>query len=231
MLYFQNIEDAEALEVEYEQYKIKVDDVLKIDIDALDISANQIFGSENVSSQFNNNETSFILDGYQVNSSGNISYPILGEFHVQGLTLTEIKDLFQKRLLETNFLTNPSVDIKLINSYFTILGEVNIPGRHTFLKNNLNIIEAIGIGGDLTINGERKNVRLLRDIDGTLQSFTINLNSYDFISSPAFQIIPGDIIIINPNLTRVKNAGIIGNSGTLLSLLSFILSSIIVISR
>ena len=40
-----------------------------------------------------------------------------------------------------------------------------------------------------------------------------------------------DIIVVNPNLTKVKTAGIIGNSGTLLSLLSFILTSIIVITN
>jgi len=46
-----------------------------------------------------------------------------------------------------------------------------------------------------------------------------------------FQVVSGDVIIVNQNSTRVKNAGIIGNSGTLLSLLSFLLSSIIIISN
>ena len=42
---------------------------------------------------------------------------------------------------------------------------------------------------------------------------------------------PDDIIIVDPNSNRIKNAGIIGNSGTLLSLLSFLLSSIILITN
>ena len=59
----------------------------------------------------------------------------------------------------------------------------------------------------------------------------IDLTKSDFLTQELFQIMSGDIIVVNPNTSRVKNAGIIGNSGTLLSLLSFLLSSIIVISR
>ena len=126
---------------------------------------------------------------------------------------------------------NPKIDIKLVNSYFTILGEVKNPGRYDFLQNNLNIIEAVGLAGDLTINGKRNDIRLIRDYHGEKKVFTVDFTNTEFISSDNFQVFSGDIIIINPNTTRVKNAGIIGNSGTLLSLLSFILTSIIVISN
>ena len=121
--------------------------------------------------------------------------------------------------------------MKLINAHFTILGEVNSPGRYEFLKNNINILEAIGVAGDLTINAERKDVRLIRNSQGKRQVYNIDLTNKKFILENTFQIFSGDIIVVNPNYTRVKNAGIIGNSGTLLSLLSFILSSIIVINN
>ena len=119
----------------------------------------------------------------------------------------------------------------MLNSYFTILGEVNNPGRYEYVKNNMNILEAIGIAGDLTINGKRVDIKVLRD-DGNKKSISsIDLTKSSFLENDNFQIFSGDIIIVNPNSTRIKNAGIIGNSGTLLSLLSFILSSIIVISN
>ena len=51
--------------------------------------------------------------------------------------------------------------------------------------------------------------------------FSIDITNLDFIKSKAFQIFSGDIIVVNPNnINRVKNAGIIGNSGTLLTPLS-----------
>ena len=111
-----------------------------------------------------------------------------------------------------------------------MLGEVNRPGRYNFINNNLNILQAIGIAGDLTINGKRKDIKIIRFNNGNLEHSVIDLTTKDFINSKYFQIFSGDIILVNPNNSRVKNAGIIGNSGTLLSLLSFLLSSVILIT-
>ena len=47
---------------------------------------------------------------------------------------------------------------------------------------------------------------------------SIDLTSAEFIINDNFQIFSGDLIIVSPNNSRVKNAGIIGNSGTLISL-------------
>ena len=51
----------------------------------------------------------------------------------------------------------------MLNGHFTVLGEVNNPGRYTYLSNNINVFEAIGMAGDLTINGQRKDVKLIRE--------------------------------------------------------------------
>ena len=53
-------------------------------------------------------------------------------------------------------MTDPVIDVKIINLHFTILGEVNMPGKYYYDKQNLNLFEAIGMAGDLTINGVRK---------------------------------------------------------------------------
>ena len=95
----------------------------------------------------------------------------------------------------------------------------------------MNILKAIGLSGDLTINGKRNDIKLIREIEGEQVVSSIDLTKSEFINAGSFQILSGDIIIVNPNSARVKNAGIIGNSGTLLSLLSFLLSSIIIINN
>ena len=123
------------------------------------------------------------------------------------------------------------MDIKLLNAHFTILGEVQNPGKYDFLKNNLNILEAIGMAGDLTINGVRDNNKLIRTFSGDNLIFEIDLTKSSIINGDKFQLFSGDIILVNQNSTRVSNAGIIGNSGTLISLLSFLLSSIILITN
>ena len=158
-------------------------------------------------------------------------FPGIGDIKVIDLTVSQIRGYIYNYLKEGGFLLEPFVDVKLVNAYFTILGEVSRPGKYQFLKNNMNIIEAFGIAGDLTINGERNDIKLIREIEGNKKVVTIDMTSKDLFDSDYFQIFSGDIIIVNQNSSRVKNAGVIGNSGTLLSLLSFLLSSIIIISN
>ena len=134
--------------------------------------------------------------------------------------MNEASEKIEKLLFDEDLLRNATVDIKILNAYFTILGEVNNPGRYSFLKNDMDILQALGLAGDLTINGKRDNIRIISKHNGkmSVNSVDITLNIFD---SDSFQIFPGDIIIVNANSARVKNAGIVGNFGNLLSVMSF----------
>ena len=72
--------------------------------------------------------------------------------------------LIEKEIRFQEDITNVSVDIKIVNSYFTVLGEVNKPGRYNFLENNMDLFQALGIAGDMTINGKRTDIKILRNI-------------------------------------------------------------------
>lgn len=219
------------IDINFQVYKLKVDDVLKIDI-STDLDSPEIsysFNSNNLSSRAQNIET-MMYEGYLIDSNGNINFPVFGKLYVKGKTTDEVRDEIHNRIVNEGLLINPTVDVKILNSHFTILGEVRIPGKYNYLKNNMNILEAIGLAGDLTINGKREDIRLIRSVSNSTKIISIDLTSNDFMSNN-FQILSGDIIIVNPNTNRIKNAGIIGNSGTLLSLLSFILSLVIVTSN
>ena len=221
-----NSNDKEEFDANYFEYKLKVDDVLKIDIETDDPQQIEKPTGFNTPSK-----EIMIYDGYQVDLNGFIDFPKLGKILVLDKTINELKLLMYEMLIDAKLYTNPSVAIKLLNSHITVLGEVNSPGRKEFYQNNLNIFEAIAIAGDLTINGKRDDIKLIRQVENNNIITNIDLTDSKLLESPYFQIISGDIIIVNPNSSRIKNAGIIGNSGTLLSLLSFILSSIIVISN
>ena len=172
-----------------------------------------------------------IYDGYIVDSDGNISLPMAGKIKAMDKTIVELRDTIYHKLTAEGILLDPFIDVKVLNLYFTVLGEVKMPGRYDFVENNLNILEAIGRAGDLTITGNRDDIKLIRLEDGISKIYKVDLTSQQLIDDPIFQVRSRDLIIVNPNNTRGKSAGIIGNSGTLLSLLSFILSSIIVINN
>tara|TARA_Y100001954_G_C15676796_1_gene535630 strand:- start:263 stop:1024 length:762 start_codon:yes stop_codon:yes gene_type:complete len=230
ILYVQDLNRDSEFENNYDEYLIKVDDILKIDIKPDQIEVTKSFRADVINSNISSKED-ILFNGYKVDVNGNISFPSLGLFRVKGKSINQIREEIYNFLIDKGFFTNPHVDIKLANAHFSIIGEVNNPGKYEFLKNNLNIFEAIAISGDLTITAKRDDIILIRELDNKKMVFNIDLTSSDFIQSKSYQIYSGDIIIVNPNTTRIKNAGIIGNSGTLLSLLSFILSSIIVISN
>ena len=231
IIYLNVPEDVQNFEYSYETHKIEVDDILKIDVITDNIELAYIYDPKLVNTSVNNSLETLTYSGYIVSKKGEINFPIIGKIYVQGLTIEQTRDLIYDTIVKNGQLINPQVDVKLLNKKFTILGEVNKPGRYSFIENNLNIFEAIGLAGDLTITGNRKNIKIIRKTINGSTINSVNITDNSIFDENLFQIKAGDIIIVNPNITRVKNAGIIGNSGTLLSLLSFLLSSIIIINN
>lgn len=230
IFYLQKSNIDKTYNLEYKEYTIKVDDILKIDIKTNDPETTLLFEDKNAYN-LNSNKESILYNGYQVDVNGNIHFNEIGKIKVVDLTINQARDKLYDRITKMGILLNPLLDIKIINSHFTILGEVNMPGRYDFLQNNLNIFEAIGMAGDLTITGKRSNVMLIREIDAKKVIKEIDLTKTNLLESENFQIISNDIIIVNPNRTKINSAGVIGSSSTLITLLSFILSSIILITN
>ena len=231
VIYMQDINSSSVYNQKMQEQLIRFGNILDISIKSKDpealIPLNQPISSGNI----NQNRETLILKGYTVDIDGYIEYPEIGKIKVSGLTTNQVSSLISEKLTFFEILTDTYVNVKILNSNFTILGEVTKPGKYYFDEPNLNILQAIGMAGDLTINGVREEIKLIRNDNSRQIVYDIDLTSSDFILADSFQILSGDIIIVNPNTNRVKNAGIIGNSGTLLSLLSFLLSSIIIINR
>ena len=231
LLYLQNFEDKGSYISEYSEYLINIDDILKIDVNSDNPEASYIFTRNGVVANPTNSKENMLFNGYQVDKDGYINFPTIGNVYAKGKTIRDLRDYLFDKITNEGYLIDPFIDIKILNLHFTILGEVNRPGRYEFIKNNLNILEAIGIAGDLTINGKRNNIKIIREENGNKSIKSLDLTDTNILSNQSYQIISGDLIIVSPNYSRVKNAGIIGNSGTLLSLLSFLLSSIIIITN
>ena len=105
------------------------------------------------------------------------------------------------------------------------------PGSYNFTESKLTLLQAIDLAGDLTINGQRKNIKLNREIDQKRTVFHIDLTASDWINSESYYIYLNDVIIIDPNNTKVKSAGLVGNVGTVLTVASVLLSTIILLTR
>ena len=215
---------------DFEDIKIQPDDILRIKISSKAVDIASLYNSQQSMVQ-GQSIVGYQIEGYLVDTNGFVNIPTLDPVLVGGLTINQASSKIKSILKEEDLLKNATVDIKILNAYFTVIGEVNLPGRYSFLENNMNVLQAIGIAGDLTINGKRDDVKVISNNNGELKVKSIDLTSSMLLESKSFQVFPGDIIIVNANSARVKNAGIVGNFGNLLSVMSFILSSIILITQ
>ena len=169
------------------------------------------------------------LNGYLVSTNKTINFPVLGEISVAEKTSQGLEKYLQNLLKSGGHLINPRVTVRLLNSKVTILGEVRNPGTFTFTEKNISLLQAIGLAGDLTIDGNRKNIIVIRESNGQRITTKLDLTSASFLVSPYQNIQPNDVIIVNPNSKKVTSAGLVESISTVLSIASILLSTIILI--
>jgi len=228
VLYLQNIQAYDNIEIISSKKKLQENDILKIDVSSLEINASIPYNKVPVNGLANSLEL-MQLNGYLVSSKKTINFPILGEISVAEKTTLDLEQHLKELLESEGHLINPNITVRLLNAKVTILGEVNVPGTYTFTEKNISLLQALGLAGDLTIDGNRKDIVLIRELDGKKTTTILDLTSAVFLGSPYQNIQPNDVIIVNPNTKKITSAGLVGNISTVLSIASIVLSSLILI--
>ena len=152
------------------------------------------------------------LLAYTVDEQGDINFPVIGKVAVEGKTRQEVADYLRRRLIERDLVKDPIVTVEYVNLAISVLGEVNRPGRIEMMKENFTILDAIAFAGDLTIDGQRENIMVFREVDGEDQTYVINLcDRQNVLSSPAFYLQQNDVVYVTPNAKRKREAKTTGN--------------------
>ena len=224
MVYFQSEEVISNETLKNYAPKIQIDDNLNIFISALDAESASSFNLFQGGNQVSANKPIT----YLVDIKGIITFPVLGEIKVEGLTTNELK-LYLKGKLE-RYIKNPIVTIRLQNFRVTVLGEVKSPGSFNVTNERISIPEAIGMAGDLTIQGKRKNLLLIRSVDGEFKRIRIDLTNESLFNSPYYFLAQNDVLYVEPNKAKV-NSSAIGTTSALISIAAAILSIVLVITR
>ena len=121
--------------------------------------------------------------------------------------------------------------IRLLNAKFTILGEVKQPGTFTFTENNISVLQALGLAGDLTIKGNREDVILIREADGERTSTHLNLTQTSWLNGPYQNIQPNDVLVVNPNSAKVRSAAFFGDASSFVAIASLLISTVVLINN
>ena len=150
---------------------------------------------------------------YVVDSFGNIEFPVIGSIHVGGLTRHQIAELIKNELINRNLLKDPTVVVAFTDHAITVLGDVARPGKFEFEKDRITVLEAIAMAGDLTITGERLNVKVIRQEEGRERAYVMDLcDANSVYSSPAFYLQQNDLIYVEPDDFKKRTATANGNS-------------------
>ncbi|MEN8225143.1 MAG: polysaccharide biosynthesis/export family protein [Bacteroidota bacterium] len=176
-------------------YKIQPGDNLYVKINSMEEKSTSYF-NEVSGSMANAGGSNLYLNSYLVNDTGYFHFPSLGYLYVKDMTAEEIQDDIEARLSE--YLVNPVVIVRLASFRVTLLGEFKNPGKYDIYQSNINIFEAISMGGDLTDFAKRNEMAIIRQTSNGSKIVRINLNDKRILESDYYYLLPNDIVYAEP---------------------------------
>ena len=196
---------------------VKPEDKLSIVVTTQDPALNNLFNlvtTQNRVGTIANNYNNGQVPYYTVDRAGDINFPVIGKIHIAGLTREQVAETIVADLMSKDMVKDPVVTVEFVNTGVSVLGEVTKPGHYEFNRDRLTILDAIALAGDLTINGVRDNILVMRRNDkGGQDAYRVNLlNQGELAASPVYYLQQDDIIYVEPNSKRKRDTTAAGNT-------------------
>lgn len=153
----------------------------------------------------------------QIDPSGNIYLPLVGEMKASGLTIPQLRTEITSRL--SKYIVNPQVDISvssLQSQKVHVLGEVVSPGSFV-LDHRMLVWEAIAQAEGFTADANKDAVLLVRSENGFARITALDLDIEELLEhgglTEDFILKNGDLLYIPPStianverfMTRLNN--------------------------
>lgn len=226
--YFQDLDETVIKESAQRQaIRVQPDDKLSIIVNSKDPSLAALFNLPVVSSRLGQN-TSYSgtgstvrnysgqsegISSYTVDPEGNIDFPILGKLHIEGMTRSQVAAFIKGELIGRDLMKDPTVTVEFLNVGISVMGEVNNPGRYDMNRDNITILEALSLAGDLSIQGKRENVLVIRQENGEMRTYRLDLTKgAEMLKSPGYFLKQDDIVYVEPNNVRKRQTTVNGNT-------------------
>lgn len=234
IVYFQGIEKIQSFDTlrKFEP-RIEVNDVLNINVSSLNDEVVEPFrmdiGNRSGSgSGGGGNNASSALQGYLVDVDGTIQFPVLGEIKVEGLTRGQLEDRLTSQLRE--YVTDAVVRVRIVNFKITVLGEtgssvIDVPDER------ISVPQALAMAGDITYDGKRDNILIVRDNNGKLTYGRVDLTSVDVFKNPYYYLKQNDIVYVEPTYRKVKSAGFITSWQGVVSIVTTVFGLVVLFTR
>ena len=223
LVYFQGSPPGPSMQYEKYTPRLQPDDLLAITVSAADLEATLPFNQVNPYSMRGGGSGDMDRQiTYLIDEKGFIDYPVLGYIRLGGLTRSQA--MAAMRQLLSKYIIDPGVNIQIVNFKVTVIGEVRNPGSFTLRNERATILEALGMAGDLTINGLRENVLVIREIEGEKTFTRVDLTSADVINSPVYFLSQNDVIYVEPNKAQINASAYNRNTSIFISIAGILIS-------
>ncbi|HSC53206.1 MAG TPA: polysaccharide biosynthesis/export family protein [Phnomibacter sp.] len=219
LAYFQDLSDTSRVQAvqlaPHEPLRLQPDDQVQITISSTSPEAAQFFnlmtatpvaGVAGIGVTGANMPSQSFANVYAVNQLGHVSLPVLGDLTVVGLSTEELKAKISGELKD--YLKDAVVAVRLTNFKVTVIGDVQKPIVVPVEGERINVLEALGAAGDMTVYANRFNVKVVRKTGNQMEVAHLNFNTSKAMQSPYFQLRQNDVIYVEPN----KNKGMLGES-------------------
>jgi polysaccharide export outer membrane protein len=143
---------------------------------------------------------------YQVNSAGQISYPLLGTVEAVGKTPAELSKLLAARL-GAKHLRSPNVQVNILEGAaaertITVDGSVEKPGAFP-VKGPISLMRAVALAQGLSDNADPKRVFIFRTVNGQKMAAGFDLTAIRRAEAEDPTIYANDIVVVDAKNGRL----------------------------
>jgi len=207
-------------------YRIQPNDVLAIRVKGLEQTDSEFLNLEAAGTFNAFNPAAVFVNGYSVNDSGYVVLPVIGHLKLANFTLNEARAIVQRAVDKQ--LKNSTVILTMVSFKVSVIGEVRNPGQYYNYNNQLTILDALAMAGDVTDFGDRKKIMLMRQTETGNEVIRLNLTDPNIIVSKHFYLLPNDVLYVQPlkgkfarqNATNISLvASVVSALGTIVALI------------
>jgi polysaccharide export outer membrane protein len=174
--------------------KIYPNDILSIQVFTINTEAFPGIAST-IDKQLIDNRSAY-EKGFVLGKDGFIELPLIGKINIAGMTIAEARDSLVNRF--EKYMDAPIVVIKKLSFKITILGEVNKPGLYYIPNEKISMLEGLGMAGDLTTYGNRKEIKIVRQSPDGYKEIMLDITTKDILNSEVAYLHPDDVVYVAP---------------------------------
>ncbi len=210
--YMQDLENGKSVAVAAKTIKVQKGDKISIVVKSKDAQLSELFNLSTTGSSGGSSSSQGVAC-YTVASDGTVEIPVLGKVNVADKTREEIAHDVEKQLLSKDLLKDAVVTVEFENLHYSVVGEVNSPGQYSIDRDQISLFDALSSAGDLTIYGRRDNVMVIRQENGEQHIYRVDLTKgNELFNSPVCYLQQNDIVYVDPNNTKKRQATVNGNN-------------------